>query len=267
MMAEETSRGIEELTEFAKHVVRQCGDEAMKFYGRGDPALKFDMGLVTETELYLTEFFKKKLNAHFPEHQLFMNNWDEQEYTHDEKRYVWIFDPIDGVANFQAGIPIWGISVSLLENFWPILGVFYMPASEDLFHARADKKAFKEKQEIRVSEQTSMNDESLFLIYSRFHNRYRINFPGKIRNLGCTSAHICYVAMGRAEAAVIASESYRDLAAARVIIEAAGGKLLKMDGGELFLNEYLDGRVIENHMLAVSPESFSEIRQCIQETP
>jgi myo-inositol-1(or 4)-monophosphatase len=265
-MEEETSRGIEELTEFAKDVIRQCGDEALKFYGKGNPRLKFDMGLVTEAELHLSEFFERHLHTRFPEHELFMNNWDSQEYTHDEKRYVWIFDPIDGVANFQAGIPIWGISLSLLENFWPILGLFYMPASGDLFHARVDRTAFKDKEEIRISEQASINDESLFLTYSRFHNRYKINFPGKIRNMGCTSAHICYVATGRAEAAVIANESYRDLAAARIIIEAAGGKLLKMDGSEVFLNEYLDGRVIDTHMLAVSPESFSEIRHCIEET-
>lgn len=264
-MTEETSRGIEELTEFATNAILQCGDEAMKFYGKGNPQLKFDMGLVTETELYLSDFFKNNLISRFPEHQLFMNNWDSQEYTHDEKRYVWIFDPIDGVANFQAGIPIWGLSVSLLENFWPILGFFYMPASGDLFHARADHQAYINKEKIRVSEQTTINDESLFLVYSRCHNRYQINFPGKIRNLGCTTAHICYVAMGRAEAAVIANESYRDLSAARIIIEAAGGKLLKMDGSEVFLNEYLDGRVIDTHMLAASPESFSEIRQCIKD--
>ena len=260
-------QGMGELSQFAMDVLKQSGDEAISYYGRCDPQLKFDEELVIEAELGLRDVFQRRLEERFPKHQLFMTNQNNEGYTHEEKRYLWVYDPLDGVANFQAGIPIWGISVSLMENFWPILGAFYMPASKDLFHAQADQKAFKGDQEIRVSEQTSMNDESLFLIYSRFHNRYRINFPGKIRNLGCTSAHICFVAMGRAEAAVIASESYRDLAAARVIIEAAGGKLLKMEGGELFLNEYLDGRVIETHMLAVSPESFSEIRQCIQEAP
>jgi myo-inositol-1(or 4)-monophosphatase len=41
---------------------------------------------------------------------------------------------------------------------------------------------------------------------------------------------MCYVAAGRAEAAIIARETFQDLAAARVIIEAAGLKICKMDG-------------------------------------
>ena len=57
-----------------------------------------------------------------------------------EERYLWIFDPFDGVANFQAGIPVWGLSLALLENFWPILGAFYMPVTGDLFHAVAGQK-------------------------------------------------------------------------------------------------------------------------------
>lgn len=258
--------GIDDLVRFAMEVIRLSGDEALSYYAKGKPNLKFDMGLVTETELHLTKFFKDQLQANFPEHQLFMNNYEIQEYSHAEKRYLWIYDPLDGVANFQAGIPIWGTSLSLLENFWPIFGAFYMPSTGDLFHAIAGRKAFRGEKEIRISDQANINDESVLLTFSRFHNRYRSTFPGKIRNLGCTAAHICYVAMGRAEAAVIANESYKDLAAARIIIEAAGGKIFKMDGSEFFLNEYLDGEKIGGHLLVTPPDSYSQVRDCLQET-
>jgi len=264
-MSEEKSRGIEELSEFALDVIRRSGDEALGFYGRGDPKLKFDMTLVTETELHLSVFFCNRLQSRFPAHQVFTNTHDIQTYSHEEKRYLWIFDPLDGVANFQAGIPIWGMSLSLLENFWPIFGAFFMPATGDLFFAQAGENAYRNNVKISICEQAPINDESLFLTYSRFHNHYRIEFPGKIRNLGCTSAHICYVAMGRAEAAAVANGSYQDLSAARIIIEAAGGRLLKMDGSEIFLNEYLDGQRIDSPLMAVSPESFSQIRNCIRE--
>jgi myo-inositol-1(or 4)-monophosphatase len=81
--------------------------------------------------------------------------------------------------------------------------------------------------------------KALLLTYSRFHERYRSGFPGKIRALGCTAAHVCYVAMGRAEAALLSNESYKDLAAAAVIMDAAGGKIFKMDGTPLFLGDYI----------------------------
>jgi myo-inositol-1(or 4)-monophosphatase len=259
-------QGIEDLTQFAMEVIRSSGEKALTYYGRGKPTVKFDEELVTEAELGLMDFFQDQLHAQFPDHQVFNSNQKNKGYTHEGKRYLWIYDAFEGVANFQAGIPIWGSSLSLLENYWPILGIFYMPATGDLFHAQAGQKAFLGKKEISISTQETINDESLLLTYSRFHHHYHSTFPGKIRNLGCTTAHICYVAMGRAEAAVIANESYQDLAAARVIIEAAGGKISKMDGSEFLLDEYIDGQRIEDHLMVGAPGIYSQVRTDLQET-
>lgn len=256
---------IEDLMKFALEVIRRCGEQALPYYGKGKWDSKFDEAVVTEAELHLGEFFRDRLYSEFPDHQVFKNEEEEESYTHEGRRYLWVYDPIDGVANFQAGIPIWGTSVALLENFWPLFGVFHMPVTGDLFYARAGSKAFWNKQEIRISPQEEITDESLLLTYSRFHERYRTDFPGKIRSLGCTAAHICYVAMGRAEAALLANESYKDLAAASVIMEAAGGKIYKMEGRELFLGDYLDGRRIEDHLLAVAPDKYDEVRSFLGE--
>ncbi len=264
MVASESER-MEDLTRFALEVIRGSGKEALSYYGKGDPHVKFDQELVTQAELHLVSFFQDQLHAHFPEHQVFESSQGNKSYSHEGKRYLWIYDAIDGIANFQAGIPIWGTSLALLENFWSILGIFYMPATGDLFHAQAGQKAFWGKKEMRISPQEYINDESLLLTYSRFHNQYHSTFPGKIRDLGCTSAHICYVATGRAEAAVIANETYRDLAAARVIIEAAGGKIYKLDGGEFSLDDYLDGQRIDDHLLVAGPDTYSEVRSYLQE--
>lgn len=252
--------GIDKLSEFAMDAIHQTGEKAMAYYGKGKPHVKFDESVVTEAEIQLTDMFQNRLNQQFPEHQMFRFGEVNENYSHGEKRYLWIFDPLEGVANFQAGIPIWGMSIALLENFWPIFGVFYMPATDDLFHARASKKAFWGNDKIRVSDSGFIDDESLLLTYSRFHQNYRSTFPGKIRSLGCASAHICYVAMGRADAAVITNESFQGLAAARVILEAAGGTICKIDGSEFHLNEYLDGQRINDHLLIAAPENLSQVR-------
>jgi myo-inositol-1(or 4)-monophosphatase len=173
---------------------------------------------------------------------------------------MWIFDALDGVANFQAGIPLWGVSLAVLENFWPVYGAIYLPATGDLFHAVAGAKAYWGSQQIQISPQESINDESLLLTFSRFHRYYRPTFPGKIRSLGCTAAHICYVAMGRAEAAVIANESYQGLAAAQIIVKAAGGNIHQMDGTPFHLNEYLDGQRITDHLLVAGTGAYEQIR-------
>ena len=264
-MTKQNSTSLEEMNSFSLDLVRQAGKEALNYYGKGRSKNVFDQSLVTEAELRLSKFFQEQLNQRFPDHQVLSSSSRiGKEYSHDKKRYLWIFDPIDGVDNFQAGIPIWGMSLSLLDNFWPILGVFHMPATGDLFHAQADKSTFWGDQKINVNTKENVDDESLLLTFSRFHQQYNCKFPGKIRDLGCTAAHICYVAKGRADAAVIANESYQDLAATRVIIEAAGGKISKMDGSDFHLNEYINSGRIPEHLLVASPGNLKQVLAYLQ---
>jgi myo-inositol-1(or 4)-monophosphatase len=264
MAFREENDEIDQLLSFAKEVVAGAGDRALGLYGKGNPEVKFDEELVTSAELSLMDFFRERLNSVFPGHGVFGDPLPAEDYVHGEKRYLWIYDPLDGVANFQAGIPIWGISLALLENFWPVFGVTFMPVTGDLFYAVAGQKAYWGKREMRIPDTGEISNESVLLTYSRFHNQYRSSFPGKIRNLGSTSAHIIYVAMGRAEGALLANVSYRDLAAAQIILTAAGGRLHRLDGREFHLSDYLGGQRIQEHLIAAPEGSFQSIRMYLQ---
>ncbi len=253
------SPGIKDLNDFAVNTIRKAGDIALPYYGKGNPEVKFDEELVTEAELKLVDFFRSELKSRFPDHGIFGDVEPQEDYVHGAKRYLWIYDALDGVANFQAGIPIWGISLALLENFWPVLGVFYMPVTGDLFFAQAGEKAYWKDQEISIPATGHVDNESVLLTFSRFHNHYKSTFPGKIRNLGCTGAHLCYVARGRAEAALLAHVSYQDLAAAQIILGAAGGRICKLDGTEFHLSEYLGGQRITDHLVAAPEGAHSSI--------
>jgi myo-inositol-1(or 4)-monophosphatase len=255
---------IEQLTEFAMQVIRDAGGIALSYYGRGERDARFDEELVTEAELRLTDFFQDQLGTRFPEHRIFTNHQEDKGYSHAEERYLWVFDPLDGVANFQGGIPIWGISLALLENSWPVFGSFYMPVTGDLFHARAGDRAYRGDRHMQAFMGSEINDESVLFTYSRFHHHYHTSFPGKIRSLGCNAAHLCYVAGGQADAAIFAHETYQDLAATRVIVEASGARIYRMNGEGFFLNEYLDGDKIDDHLIVTTPEMSPLIRDCLK---
>jgi len=263
-MAPEGSLEIGELTQFALETLHDLGREALRFYGKGNPQTKFDADLVTEAELHLVDRFKDRLAGRFPEHEIFGDVMPSKEYEHGSKRYLWIYDALDGVANFQAGIPIWGISLALFENFWPVFGAFYMPVTGDLFHARAGDQAYRGSDVIHIPEQGEISNESVLLTYSRFHNHYRSSFPGKIRNLGSTGAHICYVACGRAEGALLAHVSFQDLAAAQIVLVAAGGRICRLDGTEFHLSDHLEGEQIVDHLLAAPQGSHAAVSAYLQ---
>ncbi len=263
-MTQEPIHGIDALTGFAINAIRSAGQAAMASFGKGSGPDKFDQGLVTRAELQISQRFQQALGNQYPDHRMFTSKTLDTTYTHDSRRYLWIFDPIDGVDNFQAGIPIWGMSLALLENFWPVFGAYYMPATGDLFHARAGREAFWGEKCIRIADDRTIDDESLMFTFSRFHRHYVSRFPGKIRNLGCTGAHLCYVAMGRADVAVTANESFQDLAATRMIVEAAGGRLYKASGEKFYLNDYLNGERIEEHLLVTTPGNCRAVLACLE---
>lgn len=259
-------QGLEELVRFSMDLVQKTGREALTYYGKGNLQQKFDESLVTEAEIHLREFFQDQLYGRFPDHQVFTSlEGVSKGYTHEEKRYLWVYDAPDGIANFQAGIPVWGISLALLDNYWPLFGIYYMPATGDLFHARAGGKAFRGDREIRVSPQKAIDDESLLLAYSRFHHRYQSLFPGKMRDFGCTGAHLCYVAMGRAEAALISNETYQGLAACFMIVEAAGGSIVRMDGSPFQLSDHLQGERITEPLLVATGKTSGQVRKSLRE--
>jgi myo-inositol-1(or 4)-monophosphatase len=255
---------ISELYTFASETIQLMGREALRFHGKGRRHPPFDQDLVTQAELHLNASFQEIISRHFPSHQVFGQAPLGDGYTHDTKRYLWVFDPLDGVDNFQSGIPIWGTSLALYENYWPVLGVFLMPATNDLFRARAGEAAFWNDRVIEISDRGTISQESLLLTSSRFHQHYGSRYPGKIRCFGSTAAHICFVAMGRADAAFTANESFKDLAAVRIIVESAGGRLFKSDGSEFYLGDHLDGRRIDEHLMVAGASVAQQFLDCLE---
>jgi myo-inositol-1(or 4)-monophosphatase len=253
-----------EFLEFAENLVKQTGELALKYYGRGNPALKFDEELVTEAELAIRNFMRSEIVQSYPEHHLMGEGADQTAYRHGERGFQWIADPMDGSANFQAGIPIWGVSLALFKNFWPILGLFYMPVTGDVYKALAGRKLMVNNTTITLQPEVIATNESVLLTYSRFHIEFTSTFPGKIRNLGCTAAHLGYVASSRAEAALLKYVYIWDIAAGLILLEAAGGEIRYLDGGKFHLNDYLDSQKVDKPLLAAPAGEHSMISQYLQ---
>ena len=63
----------------------------------------------------------------------------------------WVIDPLDGTSNFLRGIPICCVSIALMHELKPVLGVIYDYNHEDLYFGLKESKAFINDQEIKVS--------------------------------------------------------------------------------------------------------------------
>ena len=148
--------------------------------------------------------------------------------------FLWVVDPIDGTVNYFYGIPIYCVSIALQYRGQLLLGCVYDPMQNECFTAIAGGVALLNGREIGVSSRSRMSEAVVFIGHGthdgsgeagirRFaHISRQVR---KIRILGSAALTLCYIAAGRFDAYIEGRLCLWDFAAARVILEAAGGVL------------------------------------------
>jgi myo-inositol-1(or 4)-monophosphatase len=243
-------RELRKLKEFVESTLRKSGGLLMDMFGKGNLKLKFDDELITEADNAVWELVTRKIKETFEGHGFLREMHAEDIEANNFPRFLWIVDTLDGAASFQAGMPVWGVSAALFEKFWPVLGFLYLPVTGELYSAYASREAQLNDNLIGVRSDAVVDNESLLLVYSRFHQDFTTDFPGKIRNFGSSAGHMAYVARGAADACIMKNVKVQDLAAGSIILEAAGGEIKFLDGRPFHVGDYLEGGRVEGALLA-----------------
>ena len=113
------------------------------------------------------------------------------EYNKD-KNNTWIVDPIDGTINYLHGVPHFAISIALKSYNQIIAGLIYDPIKDEMFYAEKNNGAYLNNQRIKVSKKNKIED-CLFVAGSKIN----CNEELLIRNTGCATLDMAYVASGR----------------------------------------------------------------------
>jgi myo-inositol-1(or 4)-monophosphatase len=257
-------RELMEMLTFTKGLAQASGALALSYYGRANPTLKYDHNLITEADLVVEEYIRNEVRDTYPSHKFLGEEMHSQSDDRDLQEPLWVVDPVDGSAAFCAGMPIWGVSISLFDGTKPVLGVFYLPVTGELYSAVAGGPAMLNDRIIKVRDEI-IDNESLLLTYSRFHSDFRAHFSGKVRSLGSTVAHIAYVARGAACGAVLGNVHIWDVAAGLVILEAAGGEFRDLDNKKVDLSKYMEGEKIDRILIAAPKGLHRDISATLQE--
>ena len=93
---------------------------------------------------------KEGLSAIFPEAK-FIAEESDSNYDEVGNGYYWVIDPLDGTTNFLHGLPVYAVSVGLIYNKQPILGMIYEPNQDEMFYASKGNGAFLNDKSIQVS--------------------------------------------------------------------------------------------------------------------
>ncbi len=199
----------------AKVIIRDFGEiENLQVSRKGpkDFVTKTDMRV---ERILIEELSKSKKNYSFITEET-------GKILNKNKNVFWIIDPIDGTTNFLHGIPHFAISVALQVDGEIKIGLIYDPIKNEVFYAEKNNGAFVNNFRVRVSKKSNLNDclfasnsEGIKSIYPKLN----------LRNTGCAALDLAYVGCGRLDGYFHDKINLWDVAAGKIIIEEAGGKV------------------------------------------
>ena len=161
----------------------------------------------------------------------------------ETSKYLWVIDPLDGTANYSRDIPLCCVSIALLSDTQPVLGVIYDFNNDELYEGSISTSAFLNGQKISVSKikksqdgvlvtglpnDTDFSDDAMIEMINNFQN-WR-----KVRMIGSAALASVYIASGKADLYMEKKSYLWDIAAGAAIVNAAGGEALILNQNEKF---------------------------------
>lgn len=211
--------------EIVKQLVKEAGKQALCLAGTFRSHTKEDSSPVTEADYAIQHFLENRLKSLFPTYCFISEEKNNDFSALREDDYAWVVDPIDGTDAFREGLPVWGIAVGLVHQFKPVMGLFYMPAADMLFYRDEQGVAYSNG---RLIVRPEHHESKTAYVTSGFHKRFDTTYKGKLRSLGSTVAHLCFLATGAGHAAIIRGFPW-DVVAGYAVLEAMGGALFTLD--------------------------------------
>jgi myo-inositol-1(or 4)-monophosphatase len=199
---------------------------------------KGDVDLVTETDKKAEQLIVGRLRREFPDHRIVAEEGGTGAAA--ASRYEWHVDPLDGTTNFAHGYPCFAVSIGLLEDGKPLLGIVFNPVADEMFSAVRGECALLNGAAIHVS---AVNQMASSLVATGFpaHRRkdpvnihYYWQFTQHshgVRRDGSAALDLCSVAAGRFEAFWEFGLKSWDTAAGILIATEAGGRVTNLKGG------------------------------------
>ena len=198
---------------------------------------KGEFNPVTEVDRLCERAIVKMISDAFAEHDILT---EETPFKGRGSAWKWIIDPLDGTTNYFHGFPCFCVSIGLEVEGEIRMGVVYVPALKELFHAEKGKGAFLNGKRIVVSQVDRLNRSLLCTGFpydvhdhADFYLRYFRQFLTKsfaIRRPGSAAIDLSYLAVGRFDGFWEFKLHPWDVAAATLMITEAGGKLTDLQG-------------------------------------
>lgn len=268
---------LRELLEPLKDLVLKVGAfQKEAYHSKIEIFHKGRIDLVTSIDIRSEELLKEGLLRIDPGIPILAE--ETKNHIKDFSKTMWVVDPLDGTTNFAHKLPWFAISVALIEDKKPLIGIIYNPVVNELFYAVKGGGAYLNEERIRVSSVNNLIDSLLCTgfpvskildnpdLFIPLFKEFMKKCQG-IRRFGSAALDLAYVACGRYEGFWEPYLNPWDTAAGSLLVEEAGGIVTDYLGNpyDPFLNTIVasNGKIHEAMLEITSryhPDKFKPYR-------
>lgn len=245
---------MEEYKKFAVRIAKESGNIMKKYFSVGMERMeKEDTSPVTKADLEINSLLIKEVSKLFPTHSVL---GEEENNIIEDSEYVWVCDPVDGTIPFSLGLPISTFSLALVKNGEVVLGIVYDPFCDRLYYAEKNKGSYLNNKKINVSNYSTLDKAR---IEYEMWNRSKYDLQPLINELKKYNVMFVHfasyvnpsvlVAAGEFTATIFPHTTVHDVAAIKIIVEEAGGKVTDIFGNEQRYDQPINGALVSNGVL------------------
>ena len=227
-----------ELNKISKIGLNEACKIALKLKDKLNVTYKSESQPVTNADKEIDKYLKSFYETHTPS-----IGWLSEESTDDKSRFqkdsFWCLDPIDGTRSYINQKPEYTISLALIKKNKPILGYVINPETKEFFFSEKGKGSFCNDKKIIVKQKNNFNNCNITVSSSEINklNSYEALKKKQIIKLGSIAYKIALVAKGQLDIAIsFTKKNDWDLAAAHLLVEEAGGKIVQLHGKQITYN-------------------------------
>jgi fructose-1,6-bisphosphatase/inositol monophosphatase family enzyme len=259
-----------DLLDFAKSVAREAGVIMLKYFDTDDKDIqtKADASPVTIADKLINQLVLDKVAEKYPEHGVLA----EEGSQHEDRNQLWVCDPIDGTKGFIQHIPTALFSLAFVVDGSSEIAVLFDPFQDKLYSAARGKGASMNEVVLTVSAQPTLAGALVSLSGSYKELKARqpffdslVDHKAEIVMVPGNVFRSTLVATSGVDAHIFPGKSAHDIAASKLIIEEAGGKVTDLYGkeqrydgkiyGAIITNGHIHDEVVEL-LAAFGPENF-----------
>jgi len=230
--------------EVAKKAAVLAGDKIMEIYKTDfEISYKKDDSPLTCADRAADEVIESIISKAYPEHAI-LSEESVDDSNRLEETYCWVIDPLDGTKEFIHHTDQFTVNIALVKDGLAILGVVYVPVTEELYFATLDGGAYYEHLGQLTEISVSHRKDKIRILSSKYHKSKEFldfieenaSVISSVEGVG-SSLKGCMIARGLAEAYYrFGLTSEWDTAAVQIIIEEAGGIFKQLDHTEMTYN-------------------------------